>query len=245
MNKVLSFLLFAFYSITSANDCNIQFQKAVQFYEAKQYASSVEQFNRCLDLGINNSEIYYNIANAQYKEKNLALAILNYEKTLKINPLHFDAIHNLTIAQLQQLDKQASIDRTSPFYQTLYLIPINWSLQISVLLILAWISLVLFSKNKSIQVQMRLYTLALVTFIISTPIIASTSYRIYQNEFQKYGIVLNDKVQILTGPSQKSNLLTTLNSGYKFEILETQNEWCKVKFENTYGWILKKSLGDI
>jgi tetratricopeptide (TPR) repeat protein len=245
MNKVLSFLLFTFYSITSANDCNIQFKKAVQFYEAKQYASSVEQFNRCLDQGIKNAEIYYNIANAQYKDGNLALAILNFEKALKINPLDLDAIHNLTIAQSQQLDKQVSIDRKSIFYQTLYLIPINWSLQISVLLILAWISFVLFSKNKSDQVQLRLYALAVVIFIIAVPIIGSTTYRIYQNEFQKYGIVLNDKAQVLTGPSSKSNSLTTLNSGYKFEILETQNKWSKVKFEDTYGWVLKKSLGDI
>jgi tetratricopeptide (TPR) repeat protein len=245
MNKVLSFLLFAFYTITSANDCNIHFQKAVQFYEVKQYSSSVEQFNRCLDQGIENAEIYYNIGNAQYKDGKLSLAILNFEKALKINPLHLDAIHNLSIAESQRLDKQFSMDRKSTLYQILYFLPINWSLQISVLLILAWISFVIFSKNKSDQIQLRLYALAVATFIIACPIIASTSYRIYQIEFQKFGVILNDKVHVLTGPSQNANMLTTLNSGYKFEILETKEEWTKVKFEDTYGWVLKKSLGEI
>lgn len=245
MKHSFIFILFALISLSTAKNCNVPYQKAVQFFEAKQYTTAAEQFNRCLDLGVINANIYYNIGNAHHKAKNFALAILNYEKALKIDPKHSDAIHNLLIAESEKVDKQVSTDRTSLPYKILYYIPINLSLNLTVALLLTWLTLVLFSRKKSDRAQFKLYTLAVIIFVFALPITASTSYRIYQIEFQKSAILLSPQTQVLTGPSKNSSLLSTLHSGYKLQVIEQKNEWIKVQFENTYGWVKKKDLGFI
>ncbi|SMN00745.1 hypothetical protein SPONN_1940 [uncultured Candidatus Thioglobus sp.] len=39
-----------------------------------------------------------------------------------------------------------------------------------------------------------------------------------------------------------NNLIKTLDSGTKLEILATENGWTKVKFEDTIGWIISRYL---
>lgn len=245
MIKSLLALVLILTSLASANNCSVQFQKAVQFFESKQFQSAAEQFNRCLDLGVENADIYYNIGNSNHKGGNLALAILNYERSLKINPNHQDASHNLTIAETQKSDKQASTDRSSTVHKLIYFIPLNISIQLSTASLLIWITLVLFSRKRSDKIQLRLYAFAVIIFITVSPVIISTGFRLYQTEFQSYGIILKPQVQVLTGPSTKSNLLTTIHSGYKVEITDTKSDWVKIKIEDTYGWIKNNSLGKI
>ena len=49
------------------------------------------------------ADIYYNLGNSYYKNKNIAKAVLNYERALLMNPGDADIRFNLEMARSKQL----------------------------------------------------------------------------------------------------------------------------------------------
>jgi tetratricopeptide (TPR) repeat protein len=250
MNKTLfiflSILTITSYSWSSTQDnCAPSFQKAVAFYENQKYSSAIEQFNRCIDKGVVNADLHHNIGNAHYRLDHIALAILHFEKSLKLDPMHKDALHNLKLAESKKVDKQSNPHLEGFIFKTLYYLPLNQSIQIATLLFFIWISLVLFSRGRKERAQLRLYAMAVFTFILLTPIALSSTYRAYRLQNTSAAIILSETVQVLTGPSQKSKLLSTLHTGAKVKILEERKTWVKIELEDNQGWLMNKDLGKI
>ncbi|MGM3047353.1 tetratricopeptide repeat protein, partial [Bacillus cereus group sp. BC303] len=50
-------------------------------------------------------DVYFNLGNAYYKSNNIALAILNYERAVKLNPDNEDYQFNLKLANQRIEDK--------------------------------------------------------------------------------------------------------------------------------------------
>ncbi|MCD8072416.1 MAG: tetratricopeptide repeat protein, partial [Alistipes sp.] len=55
--------------------------------------------------GYVSSRLYYNLGNAYFKQGKTGLAILNYNRSLKISPSDPDTRHNLKIAETHARDK--------------------------------------------------------------------------------------------------------------------------------------------
>ncbi|MCD6011283.1 MAG: hypothetical protein K0Q79_1145 [Flavipsychrobacter sp.] len=74
-------------------------QKGNLFYQQKQYDSAAFYYEQLAAQKPRNADIYYNLGNTYYRLNKVALAILNYERTLKMNPDHRQAKENLMLAQ--------------------------------------------------------------------------------------------------------------------------------------------------
>jgi len=57
------------------------------------------------DEGYSSADLYYNLANAHFRNKDIASAILYYEKAKKMKPNDADIIHNLGVANSRITDK--------------------------------------------------------------------------------------------------------------------------------------------
>ena len=55
-------------------------------YQQKEYEKAIELYQSLIKQGHLAPELYYNLANAFYKHGNIPDAILNYERSLKMNP---------------------------------------------------------------------------------------------------------------------------------------------------------------
>ena len=79
------------------------FEQANIAYAEGRYEDAATGYEALLAEGPN-ATLYYNLGNACFKQGELAQAILNYERALRLQPNHKDAQYNLKFAQSRITD---------------------------------------------------------------------------------------------------------------------------------------------
>ena len=79
------------------------FSDANQLYSDGNYAEAAKAYEEIITEQPN-SEVYYNLGNAYFKQDELAKAILAYERCLRLDPRNKDAKYNLAFAQSRIID---------------------------------------------------------------------------------------------------------------------------------------------
>ena len=81
------------------------FIKANELYNQSAYDSAAKVYEKIINQGYSSAELYYNLGNTYYKLGNYPMAILYYEKSLKLNPNNEDTKNNIEIARAFISDK--------------------------------------------------------------------------------------------------------------------------------------------
>jgi len=212
------------------------FEKANRTYNNSDYTSAITLYDSILTIGLESSELYYNLGNCHYKAQNWANAIWHYEKSLKLER-NDKTIQNLELANLKIIDRIEEIPQL--FYKKWWsnFISIfntfSWQL-ISILII--WLALTLkilsqFTNYKNKYFLSILYSLLLISIF--------ATYSSYQkNITKKEAIIFTTSIVVNSEPKTNSTNLFTLHSGSKIEILDTNEEWINIKIANgSSGWI--------
>ena len=212
------------------------FEKANKAYNNSDYTSAITLYDSILTIGLESSELYYNLGNCHYKAQNWANAIWHYEKSLKLEK-NDKTIQNLELANLKIIDRIEEIPQL--FYKKWWSSFISifntfsWQL-ISILII--WLALTIkilsqFTNYKKEHFLSILYSLALISVF--------ATYSSYQrNITKKEAIIFTSSVVVNSAPTTNSTNLFSLHSGSKIEILDTIGEWINIKIANgSSGWI--------
>ena len=99
---ILSLLLQTGWGMAQEPDAS---QQAETFYREGKYQEAAGIYNQILTQGLESAKLYYNLGNCYYKLGENTKAILNYERSLLLNPGDADARYNLKMAQNQVVDK--------------------------------------------------------------------------------------------------------------------------------------------
>jgi len=212
------------------------FEKANKAYNNSDYTSAITLYDSILTIGLESSELYYNLGNCHYKAQDWANAIWHYEKSLKLEK-NDKTIQNLEITNLKIIDRIEEIPQL--FYKKWWSSFISifntfsWQL-ISILII--WLALIIkilsqFTNYKKEHFLSILYSLALISVF--------ATYSSYQrNITKKEAIIFTSSIVVNSAPTKKSTNLFTLHSGSKIEILDNIGEWINIKIANgSSGWI--------
>ena len=212
------------------------FEKANRTYNNSDYTSAITLYDSILTIGLESSELYYNLGNCHYKAQDWANAIWHYEKSLKLEK-NDKTIQNLELANLKIIDRIEEIPQL--FYKKWWSSFISlfntfsWQL-ISILII--WLALIIkilsqFTNYKKEYFLSILYSLALISIF--------ATYSSYQkNITKKEAIIFTSSIVVNSAPTTNSTNLFSLHSGSKIEILDTIGEWINIKIANgSSGWI--------
>ena len=83
---------------------------AAAAYDSAHFQQAIDAYEQvAMQYGVN-PELFYNLGNAYYKQKNYPKAILNYERCLLYDPSNVDARENVELARLQCVDKIEAIE---------------------------------------------------------------------------------------------------------------------------------------
>lgn len=249
--KFLSLLLFTvLYSFASANESNIKLDSANIAYSKGDYNKAAKLYENILSNGLEASEVYFNLGNAYYKTNNIAFAILNYERALKLNPDNDDFNFNLKLANQKIEDK---IEAAPQLFLTQWkngLIDLmtekGWSVLCIVLVIL---SLVLFAiyvtmQKKSLKQFGFFGGTTLILLSIITFFVAQHKFKLTKNNSD--AIITSPSITVTGSPNEKGTKLFILHEGTKVNITQEDIGWAEVKIANgNTGWIKKSELQKI
>ena len=211
------------------------FLKANNEYSNQNYHTAISYYDSILNKELVSSELYYNLGNCYYRNKDWAKAIWNYEKSLQIKKDE-KTIYNLQLTQKELKDQIKPFPRI--FYKiwleslVSYFTTKTWQI---ITIVLIWITFLVKITNNPLRLSSNIYSKFLVILSLCSLLISCVSIKVSN---KKEAIIFTTKVNVNSAPSINSTNLFILHSGIKVEIIDSINEWSNIKLENgNTGWI--------
>lgn len=216
-------------------------------YARNDFEHAATLYENVLASGVEASGLYYNMGNVYYKLKQVPLAILYYEKALRINPSDEDARFNLQMAQRFVVDK---IDALPELFLTTWFVSIinlnssdSWAIYclISFILMLALLALFFFSKSRGIKKIG--FSGALLGLFLSLAFIGFAHYQHKWAVDLDFAIVVAPSTTIKSTPDQSGTDLFLIHEGLKVNITDKVGDWVEIKLSNgNKGWMPENGI---
>ena len=98
MKRFISLSVLAFcFLVMHAQPADL-FRQGNEAYRQSDYQQAIEAYTAVLDAGYENADLYYNLGNAYYRTEQMGMAVLCYERALRIEPGFAEAKQNLALA---------------------------------------------------------------------------------------------------------------------------------------------------
>jgi len=246
ITRPLFVFLFVVNTLWSNNQPTQKWKRANDLYSKEMYTQAITEYLKIDSLGYSSSELFYNLGNSYFKTGLLGKAIVNYRRSLLINPDNEDAIHNLTLVNHQIKDKFKPA--VEPFVDVILgtlteLLSIQgWAILSIVLAVLVLVSVALtklgiLSKTIYLPILFTLICLHILSLFLNTKSIQLTE--------KIYGVITTDHTWAMSAPKGKTKLYK-IHDGTSFEVLEAFEGWVEIQLpNNSKGWILQSTFEPI
>ena len=234
-NYVITTLLL-FSAFTFAQDA---FDAANAAYADGRYEEAAAMYQTLLDEQPD-ATLYYNLGNSRFKQGELAQAILNYERALRLTPNYKAAQYNLAFAQSRITDNIVEQDfflsswartmRNSLSERTW------WSTSIG-LFICALIALLLFLLGRELWLRKTAFHVAWIALLFSLIAGLNAGSLRQRNTLRNEAIITQGVVNVKSSPDRSGTDLFTIHEGTKVTIRETLGEWVNVSVGSNEGWM--------
>ncbi len=246
----LSFILLLFVQVVFSQDANSFFVEGNKLYQQEKYTEAIDNYLKVEKQGKKSVDLYYNLGNAYYKSNKVAPAIYYYEKALQIAPNNKDVLVNLGFAKRMTLDNIEELPTSilqKLSKRTIEKLSYNSWAYIAVFLSFLFALLFLVYHFSSSTSKKRLYfitgTLSFIFMLVSV-FFAFHTYRIDQSKNE--AIIFAQQSTIKNAPTLSGETLFELHEGTKVSVLETKDNWKKIKIiDGQTGWIIGSELKEL
>ncbi len=243
-------IFFAVLGIVSGSFANDLLLKAEKAYDNKNYKEAITVYQQLIKEGNRSYELYFNLGNAYYRNKELGQAIYYYELARKLNPNDKDVQINLGIATAKTIDK---IDAKENFFinavksNLVNVITTRawawWTISIAFLLCLF---VFLFVNSQTLAVKRGAFFFSVLSLVALVVVYLFGNSALNSKKENKFAIVIAREVKITNEPNQSAVLKFTLHEGTKVRIVEANNDWVLIKIDNgNEGWVKQSDIGII
>lgn len=247
MIRIVTFIFLFFNGLIQAQDHLDDFQNGNTHYNNGEYQEAIDKFNSILNDGLHSFELYFNLANAHYKQNNIAESIYFYEKALQFDANNKEALSNLSFAQQMTIDDIDVVPNSGIKNILNGLVSVmnsdGWGVLIVVLIWLTVLFLLVYFFSRNTKTKRVSFVLS---FTLSSLILLSFVMGFYAKSLENnniYAIVFDEEVQVKEEPNLRSSLRFKLHEGTKILLLETLGEWNKIRLTNGQsGWLQSESI---
>ena len=234
-------------TIPSSNNPDELWQIANTAYNAGNYAQAEECYTRIVEQGLHSAALYYNLANAHFKQDELGKAMLYYNRALRLRPNDEDIRHNLEYAEQSTKD---SIEEIPEFFLKTWIKSLRGALSCTVWSILSLLMLVaalacgllyLLAQRLSLRkIGFYLMTVTALLFVVTTAFAWSERNMLVE---RSEAIIMNSAVSIKSSPDRSATELFVLHEGTKVTIGEAIDGWAEVRIaDGRKGWIEQERI---
>lgn len=218
------------------------FDQANQLYNVGKYEQAIEKYHAVLNAKFESPELYYNLGNAYAKLDELGEAIYYFEKAKKMSPDDEDIQNNLAFVQKMAVDDitplpilglDAFLNKAS---ETLRVD--QWAkLTVGMSILFVLMFLLYHFTHQSLLKRIFFTGILLSVFLFSASIYFAFHREAYLKNNQE-AIVFAAEVTIKSEPLETSENIFLLHEGTKVLVLETVDNWKKIKLaDGKLGWI--------
>jgi len=228
-----------FFICSSALFAQDAFDAANAAYADGRYEEAAAMYQSLLDEQPD-ATLYYNLGNARFKQGELAQAILNYERALRLKPNYKDAQYNLAFAQSRITDNIVEQD----FFLSSWARTVRnnlsertwWGTSIG-LFICALIALLLFLLGRELWLRKTAFHVAWIALLFSLIAGLNAGSLHQRNTLRNEAIITQGVVNVKSSPDRSGTDLFTIHEGTKVTIRETLGEWVNVRVGSNEGWM--------
>ncbi len=236
--SALSFMLYPLFAQTTLQEAN-------QLYADGNYAEAADAYESLLQDNPS-AELYYNLGNAWFKQDELAKAILNYERALRIRPYYKDARYNLRFAQSRIID---NIEDKDAFFVKKWTIAVRnllnetqWAVLSIGLFLLVIVGAFLFAFSRNTGLRKAGFHTAWVALLLSVASLLFAASLHQRDAAQAEAVIMQGIVNAKASPDKSGTDLFTLHEGTKVNIRSTVGEWAEITVGDNRGWIRLNTL---
>jgi tetratricopeptide (TPR) repeat protein len=246
IKKALYILIFLLGTVSIAQNETL-FDQGNTLYNEGNYTEAIEKYQAILDGGNHSAELYFNLGNAYYKLNNIAPSIYYYEKALQLAPNDKDILNNITFARNMTIDVVDNIPEIgfSKFVKTFTnMLSFDTWAKISVGLVILFVILFLSYYFSYTSFKKRLaFVSSLVAVVLACSALSLAFHKYNLDKNDKPAIVFAKESQIKSEPNLRSTEAFKLHEGTKVQILDTVNNWKKIKLaDGKTGWIVSDDI---
>ena len=230
-----------------AYNADSAFMKGNEYFQKKEYSKAADAYKSIIAAGYEGASVYYNLGNTYFRDGKTGLAILNYERAVKLSPGDDEIVHNLKIANFRTLDKVQPVPSFFIFklWEKLFLMfsVSGWTITafLFYLLILASIGVYFVSRQHQKQ-RLSFFTGLFAAFLFTASIVLLSQRISYQQDKSK-GIITASTSVVKLAPDSQSKDTFVIHEGMKVQIEDKVNEWYKIKIpDGKIGWILGNNV---
>lgn len=220
---------------------------ANQSYEASRFDQAIAGYETIIQAGIRNSDVYYNLGNAYYKQGDLGRAILNYRRAQRLNPTDSDIAANLNIARAQTID-QLEVASAGILVNLIELAEEWLTLNQAAILALAlWSLICVFAIFAIFWPRLRRLSkivIAILALFLVTGL-SSMANRLYKEQWTPPAVIIAKEVNVTSGPGDSSQYLVEfdLHAGAEVFLLESRPGWRRISLPgDLQGWVPKEAV---
>ncbi|CAM1351107.1 SH3 domain-containing protein [Tenacibaculum insulae] len=247
MKQIIVLLVFLTSNIFMAQTADDMFNNANKLYKEGKYVEAISLYKKIETTKNISSELYYNMGNTYYKLNKVAPTIYNYEKALLLDPLNEDAFNNLIIAKRLTLDRIEELPKSllqkinEKFLQKFTYN--TWAVIVVLLSFLASFLFLAYYFSYTPSKKRLFFSTSILSFLllIITVTITFTQYNQSKNNIE--AIIFAEEIEIKNAPTKDADEIFTLHEGTKVKVLDTVDDWKKIKLvDGKTGWLLSENV---
>ena len=211
-------------------------------YIAGEYARAEELYKKIVADHKESAKLYFNLANALFKQERLGETILYYHRALQLTPGDEDIRHNLAIAEALTKDR---IEQVPEFFLKTWLRTVrnlldckSWTLISLAMLALGLVLALLFVLAQPLAVRKAGFygmVVALLFFVVATWFAASERRAMLDRE---QAVVMSSTASVKSSPDRSATDMFVLHEGTTLRVVGTLDEWSEIVIaDGKKGWI--------
>lgn len=236
-----TFCIYFICLLTANAQIEADLQKGLTAFDEGRFEEAISSLEGVLNSGHFSDDLYYNLGNAYFQNKEPIKAILNYERALKINPRLEQAQFNLKIA-LEDINNELievpEFILLSAWRSIHTLLSSNsWSIIYLIFLWLAILALIywLLGKDRAKKKKAFLGGIVCLALCIFTFFLSSSQYK--WESGSKAAIVMEPLI-LRSAPEEENKSIMDLKGGTKLYFIDKIGEWNKIRLINgQVGWV--------
>ncbi|GGX29725.1 tetratricopeptide repeat protein [Aquimarina muelleri] len=249
MKRIVEILIFLVIT-TSFSQEEEMFQRGNSLYNQEKYQEAIDKYASILDTNQESASLYYNLGNAHYKLSNIGASVYYFEKALQLAPNDEDIKNNLVFAQKATIDAidvipEGFVSRTIKKFTNIFSID-GWA-WFSVICIILFVTLFILYYTAYSSSKKRIFFVVswgVLIFGIFGILFAFKQYSFMENN--QFAIIFSQEAIVKSEPNLRSEEVFELHEGTKVKVIETVNDWKKIKLtDGKIGWIPASDLKEL